>query len=360
MSVRPDPLNLARWLRTVSAGAASYVESFNPLHLTRGAWGYRIFADRPMDSVNYGASSRFKRLDSGGNHVCVHEATFEGISPPSDQLVVTLDAQSASDRVVVNNTSGVGTTTVLQQVADPGGSGRRVWLGQWDCTTLWGQPDSGDAVDETTTGRRRNELRQSVQSLYPYGTELWAITSVYLDPAVAWESMTAGDYIHTYQWHDTSLNGSNKPGLAGYICAPRSTRSGDYPDPPSKWFLLHELLNSEQVAIARWTLQEPPTGKWLYTVTHLTEGGSSPFVKVWHVEEGKAPVLAIDYQGEWGYINDAGIEYAKAGPYSPGSYQGTVPVRRYWFDGLALVPATEVPGMTPERMVAALIEQPRY
>lgn len=313
-----------------------------------------------MNAANYGASSAFKRLDTGTNQVVVHEAKFQGINPPTDELTVQLSAQPNADSVTVNNTSGGGTTTVLSRVADPAGSGRMVWRCEWDCSTLWGKPDDGDAVSAASTGRRRGEVRQSTQNLYPYGTELWAVTSFYLDPAVDWSGMTAGDYIHTYQWHDTTFNGSHKPGLAGYICAPRSTRSGDFPDPPSTWFYLHELLSGDEQAIARWVLPSPPVGKWIYTVTHLTEGGPSPFVKVWHIEEGRAPVLAIDHRGEWGYTDDTGIEYAKAGPYSPGVYNGTVPVRRYWFDGLGLIPAAEVPGMTPERMVACLKDQQAY
>jgi hypothetical protein len=349
---RPDPANLSRYLDDIQVGDMKYTQSVNPFHVRDGDWAYRVLADRPMNSANYGAASPFKRKDTGGTHTVVHEAKFEGVG----EVNTTLENMASPTSMTVNNSTGGGTTVILSQVADPGGSGRKVWQFQWDCTLLWGKPDSGTATSATDTGRRRGELRASTQNLIPYGTEVWAISSVYLDPAVNWAGMTAGDYVHTYQFHDTTYGTSHKPSLAGYICAPRSTRSGDFPDPPSRWFYLHELLDANENAIARYVQPDPPVGKWIYTVQNFRYGGSNPFMRVWHIEEGKPPVLAIDYTGPYGYPDDdLGTDYAKVGPYSPGTYTGTIPYRRYWFDGLVQLRASDVPGMTPERMVACLL-----
>lgn len=353
MTVRADPRNPARWLRSAAAGDAVYEESFNPLHVKNGAWFQRVLADRPMNAQNYGDGG-FLRRDTGQPQVAVHERMFEG----TGEIATVLESQAATDRVTVNNSTGGGTTDIALQVADPAGSGRRVWRFEWDCSVLWAE----GAASAEGSGRRRGEFRGAATAgnVLPYDVEIWAITSLRLDQSISWASMTAGDYIHWYQFHDTTFNGSHKPSLAGYICAPRSTRSGDYSDPPGRWFMLHELLDSNEQAIKRWVLPEPPLGVWTYQVFNLRQGGGAPFCKVWHVEAGKAPVLAIDHTGSWGFTDDLGTEYMKCGPYSPGSYLGTVPTRRFWQDGFVQLRAADVPGMTPERMVACLLEQQRY
>lgn len=352
MSLRPNPLNKARWLRDVVAGAASYTESINPLHIKSQLWFNRLLADRPMDAANYGSASPFKRAD-GAMHAITHEFSFAGVG----EGATLLSAQPDANQVSIADSTGGGTTVVAERVVDPAGSGRMVWSMGWDCTKLWGN----GASSATETSRRRAEFRGPTvgAELIPYDTEIWCITSLRLDSAVDWAGMGDGDYVHWFQMHDTAEGGYNKPAVAGYICAPNSTRDGDSPNPPSNWFLSHELLDENEGILARWFLEKPPVNRWLYQVMQLRAGGSSPFFKLWHADEISAPRLVIDYAGAWGFP-DLGTEYFKCGPYSPGQYKGAVPVRRYWQDGFVQLRAEDVPGMTPERMVAALIEQPRY
>lgn len=353
--LRPDPNNLARWLRSVSAGGVRYELSFNPLHAKAGLWFQRLLADLPMDAAGYGSGSAFRRADTGGPNLITFETQFQG----DGENAVLLQSQAQADRVVANNSTGGGTTTLVQQTADPGGSGRRVWRHEWDCSLLWG--DGTAAPGET--GRRRAEFRgpTSAADLLPYGVEFWAATSVRLDSSVNWAGMGEGDYIHWFQFHDTAVGGYNRPSVAGYICAANSQRSGDFPVPPTEsWFMLYEVTNSDQLGIARAVFPAPPTDTWLYQVMHMKQGPDGAFCKVWHVEEGKAPVLAIDHLAPWGHTDDAGTEYMKTGMYSPGQYKGAVPVRRFWQDGFVQLRAEDVPGMTPERMVACLRDQQRY
>ncbi|PPD12159.1 hypothetical protein [Methylophilus sp.] len=341
------------------------IESFNPLHLTRGVWHDRVLADRPMGNspANYGISGIFKRPYDGVRNIAIHEAQYEG----NGNTVTELQNYPNADGHTINDSTGGGTTQILARVDDPAGSGRKVWQMQADYSKLWSLGAS-DALGGD--GRRRNELRTTASTSYmiPYGAEVWDIRSIYLDPAVNWAGMTAGDYAIVHQMHDTSQGsgngaGFNNPSFAAYIAAGGSDRAGDWSDPCAKWHMIYQVRqrqNLPESVQARWYRPNPPVGKWIYTVLNYVYNGATPFIKIWHVEEGKAPILAIEIAGPWGIPDDVAVDYATAGMYSPGLYLGTVPYRRFYQDGVARILASDVPGMTPERMVACLRDQQIY
>lgn len=356
MAIYPDPLNLHLYVEDINTpGGGAYARKFNPFHIRDGAWESRILADRPMDSANYGSASPFKRKDTGGTHVIASQSWFAS----TGDSTITMENEPSPDYIDIPNSAGGGSSRVIERVSDPAGSGNMVWKCEWDRTKLW----ASGAANATASGRRRREFRTSnaQNNLVPYGTEMWGIQAVRLDSAIDWASVTAGDYVHWYQWHDTSYNNDHKPSIAGYICAPNTQRSGDYPDPPpNNWFMLHEILNNNEQAILRYVHEKPPTNTWIYTVFNLRMGTQSPFVKLWECIEGARPRLVIDYTGPYGYTDDYGTDFITCGPYSPGLYLGTVPIIRYWMYGTVRFRASDVPGMTPERMIACLKKQGKF
>lgn len=320
----------------------------SPFSLNGGAWDSRVLADVPLFS--YGPNGA-PRADTGGVHTACCDLWYRGPSGPVESGTALEDTPHA-DCVVIPYSDELGAQTVAQQVPDPAGSGRRVWAFAWDRSRTWSSAANNAAGNE---GRRRVEFRgtSDAAKLLPYGTVCWSIKSLRLDPSIPWMKLANGDYFIASQLHDTSANGYNKPTFSVSINGAKTTRSGDYPGAPSRWFALWELSGAQGIGIKRHVLQSPPTGRWLYTVTQYRMG-VDPFFRAWLSVDGAKCTPIIDHVGDFGWP-DAGTDYETAGFYAPSIYGGAVPVIHYHSDGWCRIRDDLAPGMTPDAMVAALV-----
>lgn len=352
--------DLSKLIDKITTNDFIYNKNVNQFHIRDGIWEQRALADRPMDSLNYGSSSPFKRRDTGGIHTLVQEIWYKHPTLGVYQEAPLMNESVDPDKIIAECTDGSGPYTLLERTYDPEGSGRQVWRVKFDRQRIWSNEANNPLGNE---GRRRIEIRGSNASsnLVPYGTEVWDITSVYLDPSVDWYNLSFGDYAILHQLHDTSFNGYNTPTFSISIAGGLTDNNDSYPSPPKNSYLLFTLYSGTDFfsprTYYRYPMENLPIGKWVYVVKNYRQGFEeqyNPFFKAWVSVDNGTFQQIFNHNGVFGFP-DVGTDYNVFGMYMPGIYGGTVPELITYTDGFVRIRNSEVENMTPERMLASLL-----